>query len=336
MAEPAIFADIFNGYSATLINGSDAAANALLGAVAPELAAALSLFVIANGTMVFLQRLPWNTAILNCLRAMFIANLLTVGLYNQYVQTMFLTTIPNWIAASTGGIVGVGVAEQFDKLRAAVNHNAAVLLAANQGLFFIGNRINISIAAEFAVGALWLSFLIDFIAQCLMAVVAPIGAVVMLAYLFGNTRHWAERWIGKLVALALLELLVAIELKIVLAQFNAEVGKIEGLSASGMDMVESMSMLWSIGWIFLFGAAIMICLPAIAAAIGGSHVSNVVTTHVTTASNAMGRMVTSQATGRAASGAAASSAGSASASASKAARSGNARPAAYPAPSASA
>ena len=102
MAEPAIFADLYDGYNATLINGSTAAADTLLNAVAPELAAALSLFVIVNGVLVFLEKLPWNTAVLNCVRAIVIANLLTVGLYNQYVQTMFLTTIPNWIAGATG------------------------------------------------------------------------------------------------------------------------------------------------------------------------------------------------------------------------------------------
>ena len=177
----------------------------------------------------------------------------------------------------------MGVADQFDKLRSAVNHNAAVLLAANEGFWLVGNRISISLAAEFSVGALWLAFLIDFLAECLMGVVAPVGAVVLLAYLFNNTRHWAERWIGKLVALALLELLVAIELKIVMVQYQTEMGKVENLSGSGMDMVESISMLWSLGWVFLFGAVIMVALPAIAAAIGGSHVSNVVVKHITMA-----------------------------------------------------
>ncbi|MEA2741927.1 MAG: type secretion system protein VirB6 [Acetobacteraceae bacterium] len=311
MAEPGIFTDLYNGYNATLINGSTAAANALLNAVAPELAAALSLFVIVNGVLVFLEKLPWNSAVLNCVRAIVVANLLTVGLYNQWVETMFLTTIPNWIAGTIGGApVGVGVAGQFDALRAAVNHNAAVLLAANAGYTpaMIANRLSISLAAEFSVGALWLSFVIDFLAECLMGDVAPIGAVVLLAYLFNNTRHWAERWIGKLVALALLELLVAIELKIVLAQYQTEMAKVEGLSGSGMDATEAISMLWSLGWIFLFGAVVMVGLPAIAAAIGGSHVSNVVVMHINMASSAIGRLATTQAVSKAATGAAAATA----------------------------
>jgi type IV secretory pathway VirB6-like protein len=311
VAEPGIFTDLYNGYNATLINGSTAAANALLNAVAPELAAALSLFVIVNGVLVFLEKLPWNSAVLNCVRAIVVANLLTVGLYNQWVETMFLTTIPNWIAGTIGGApVGVGVAGQFDALRAAVNHNAAVLLAANAGYTpaMIANRLSISLAAEFSVGALWLSFVIDFLAECLMGDVAPIGAVVLLAYLFNNTRHWAERWIGKLVALALLELLVAIELKIVLAQYQTEMAKVEGLSGSGMDATEAISMLWSLGWIFLFGAVVMVGLPAIAAAIGGSHVSNVVVMHINMASSAIGRLATTQAVSKAATGAAAATA----------------------------
>jgi type IV secretion system protein VirB6 len=314
MAESTVFADLYNGFAGTLINGSTAAADALLGAVAPELAAALSLFVIANGTLVFLQRLPWNTAILNCLRAMFVAHLLTVGLYNQYVQTMFLTTIPNWIVGATnGGANGLNVAEQFDKLRSAVDHQAGVLWAATDSESWgrmIADRLSITLAAQWDVVGLWAAFLIDFIAECLMAVVAPIGAVVMLAYLFGATRHWAERWIGKLVALSLLELLVAIEVKITMTQFNAYMGKTEVASGSGADLTTLISNLWAIGWVFLFGAAVMVALPAIAGAIGGGHVSNVVTTHISTAGNAAARALRASAApvGDAAAGAAAGAA----------------------------
>jgi hypothetical protein len=309
MPESTVFADLYNGYAGTLVNGSTAAADALLGAVAPELAATLGLFVIINGVLVFLERLAWNTAVLNCVRAMVVANLLTVGLYNQYVQTIFLTMLPNWIAGATGGVAGVGVAEQFDKLRSAIDHQAAVLWAANNEWTpaAFANRLSITFAAQFDVLALWFCFLIDFIAECLIAVVAPVGAVVLLAYLFSSTRHWAERWIGKLVALALLELLVAIELKIVMTQFNAYMGKIEAASGSGVDMSLLISNLWAVGWVFMFGAAIMVALPAIATAIGGSHVSNMVVTHVNMAGNAVSRMIFASAApvGNAAGGAAA-------------------------------
>ena len=88
VAQPGIFTDLYDGYNATLINGSTAAANALLGAVAPELTAALGLFVIVNGVLVLLRKSPWNTAVSNSVRAVVVAHLLTVGLYNQYVKTM--------------------------------------------------------------------------------------------------------------------------------------------------------------------------------------------------------------------------------------------------------
>jgi type IV secretory pathway VirB6-like protein len=307
--ESTVFADLYNGYVGNLIAGSTAAADALIGAIGNELAAALGLFVIANGVLVFLGRMQWNVAILNCVRAVAVANLLTVGLYNQWVQTIFLTTLPGWIAGAIGGDAGLGMAEQFDRLRSAIDHQAAILWAANNSWTpaAFANRMSITFAAQFDVLALWFSFLIDSIAQMLMAVVAPVGTVVMLAYLFGNTRHWAERWIGKLVALALLELLVAIELKIVMVQFQAYMGKIEAAGAVGTDAAEAISNLWAAGWAFMFGAAIMIALPAIAAAIGGGHVSNVVTTHITMAGNLAARAIGSGARpiGGAAAGAAA-------------------------------
>jgi type IV secretory pathway VirB6-like protein len=169
----------------------------------------------------------------------------------------------------------------------------AVLMAANSGWTptAMSNRMSIYMAGQFSELALWISFLIDFIAECLMAVVAPIGAVVLLGYMFSYTRQWAERWIGKLVSLLLLELFVATEMKIVLTQFAAFVSKAEGVSGSGIDSDEMIGGLWNLGWAFLFGAAIMICLPAIAAAIGGSHVPSVVTTHINMGQQAMGRMI---------------------------------------------
>jgi hypothetical protein len=59
-------------------------------------------------------------------------------------------------------------------------------------------------------------------------------------------------------------------------------------------------MLWSLGWIFLFGAVVMVALPAIAGAIGGSHVSNVVVMHINMAANAVSRMAASRAASQAA------------------------------------
>jgi type IV secretion system protein VirB6 len=293
MLGPGIFTNLYNGYNATLVQGSTAAANALLTAIQPELVSALGLFVIVNGVLVMLARLQWNAAILNCVRAMAVANLLTVAMYNQWVETMFLTAAPNWIAGTTGGIAGGTVPAQFDALLSAVNHMGAVLMAANSGWTptAMSNRTSIYMAGQFSELALWISFLIDFIAECLMAVVAPIGAVVLLGYMFSYTRQWAERWIGKLVSLLLLELLVATEMKIVLTQFAAFVSKAEVVSGSGIDSDEMIGGLWNLGWAFLFGAAIMICLPAIAAAIGGSHVPNVVTSHINMGQQAMGRMI---------------------------------------------
>jgi type IV secretion system protein VirB6 len=277
------FQNLWTGYDQTLLSGSQAAASSLLTAVQPELVSALGLFVIVTGILMSLGRLDYRAGILNMVRAIMVANLLQAANYNTWVETMFLTTIPNWITGAVGGgAAGASVAAQFDLLRSAVNHLAASLLEAASG-FSVSvavTRLSISLAAEFAVGMLVLGFFVDFIAQGLVALVAPVGAVVMVAYLFTNTRHWAERWIGKLVALMILELLVAILMTIVETQFRSYMLVAEANAASGINLDEAVDVLWSIGWSFFFGIALLICLPAIAAAIGGSHVSTLVITHL--------------------------------------------------------
>lgn len=292
MAEPALFQTLYNGFQGPLINGSTNAADALLTAAGPDLAGALGLFVIVCGVMTMVPGgMTWSTAVLNCVRAVAVAHVLTAPLYNQYVETMFLQTIPAAIVAAIGGGNGAAgnVAAQFDALQNAVDHQAAVLMTANAGLLEIPDRISIFLADQFCGIMLMLCFFVDFIAQALMALVAPVGAILLLAYLFRNTRHWAERWIGNMVALLVLELMVAVLLAIILSQFKAYMGASEA-GALSTDSAGNIHQMWMVGLFFFFGAALLLLLPPVAAAIGGSHVSNVVVTHINMASSAASRL----------------------------------------------
>jgi hypothetical protein len=272
----------WDGYAATLITGSTAAANSLLAAAAPQLAFALQLMVITYGILISLGRVDIRTGLIAIARAVTIAAILAPTMYNAWIMQTVLVTLPNWIASALGGGTagnGITVAGAFDLFRSAINHDAAKLLEAISNgklIQIIPRSLSVEMANEFAVWMISIAFVVDLATTALVALVAPLGAVLLIGYLFQATRHWTERWIGKLVALLLLEIMIAVLLVILRTQFRANILAMEDANGLGIDIDQAISNLWSTGWDFFMGICLLIALPAMAAAIGGSHVSSVV------------------------------------------------------------
>lgn len=280
MAIANFYANTFNSYNTALITGSQTAASNLLTAINPTLVGAVMIFVLVIGVMTLTHNLSFSRFLSMTVRAVAIVAILQLGNYTSWVETMFLTTIPNFIASTIGTATsGLTVPQQFDLLRSAINHEVAALLAATDGesIGMIGQNISIRMGNEFIMILLTGCWIIDFLATAMVAIVAPAGTILLIAYIFDKTRHWAERWVGKLVALMILQLFVAILLIIVVQQYRTYWGTIEGTSVGGgINLDEQIDMLWTTGWTFLIGFALLLILPAIATAIGGGHVSGLV------------------------------------------------------------
>lgn len=270
---------IYSQYSTVITAASNTAANQILGAIGPYLTAALSLLIIVLGCMMMVQRLHVGDGVLWIVRALAIANLLTVGNYNTFVMTPFLTTIPAAIASITGSANGspANVAVIFDQLQGSVEKLTANLDAAadNAGLFGIGDHIKITIAYYFTTWTLMVGFGVALVGAIFANIIAPAGAVLLIFYLFRNTRHIAERWIGIMVSLMLLQLLVMILMGMIITEFQTMTNQQDSNGVLA-DIAENISFLWNIGLNFFVGIMLLIGIPVIATVIGGGPVSAMV------------------------------------------------------------
>jgi type IV secretory pathway VirB6-like protein len=288
------FTTMFTTYNTSLITASQTVANSLLSIGGPQLTGAITLVIVVIGVMMLFHKMTLADGTLWVVKAIMIASILSTGMYTQYVQTMFLTTIPNMIASTIGTAAsGLTVPQQFDLLRSAADHNAAAMLAATSHIDQLGQNISIRFAINGIDFFLFCCFVVDLLAAALAAVVAPAGAVLLIFYLFQHTRRWAENWIGKMVSLMLLQLFVAILLQVIIAQFTGYMRTSEAQSVSGIDIDEAINALWSIAWTFGVGLLLLVSLPAIASSIGGGHVSNLVVAPIRFGQVQMARAVAS-------------------------------------------
>ena len=280
-----LFQSLWDGYYTTIITTSQTTANNLLIAIAPELTAAIGLLIIVIGAAMVLQRLPLAKGVVYIVRAIVIANLLTQSLYSQYVITPFLVTIPQRIAAALGiNQPGETIAQAFDRISGGVDHMAAAMYAAS----WMSTHISVFAAVSFAQLMLLGVFIAYVLASVFAAIVAPVGAVLLVFYLFDSTRHFAERWIGKMVTLMMLQLLVMVLIGVIHQQFIVFMSRSEKAVAA-LDLDAQLVILWHIGLAFCFGLIILISLPILAGALGGSQVSAVVVAPIQNVSRRIGR-----------------------------------------------
>jgi type IV secretion system protein VirB6 len=92
---------------------------------------------------------------------------------------------------------------------------------------------------------------------------------VLAGYLFDATKGVAERWVGKLVGLALLSILIDIVLSIILSGENTYVGQV-AIDANGGTVGDQIQTLIEMCMFMAIGAFIAVGLPGVAAALGGS------------------------------------------------------------------
>jgi type IV secretion system protein VirB6 len=303
MATPnTLFENIYDGYNGTFGTAANTSTTQALATAAGYIQGTLGLYVLICGFLILTASLSFKAGMSKCVRALIIAFLLTPAAYNQWVTTTFTQTIPQEISTSTGGVAGDSGAQVFDQLLSSDEAMLAqALTTAGYNPANIGKIIAAYLAMLLAEIALLVAFFIWFLAYALVYVVVCIGPYVLLFWLFDATRDIPMRLFGKLVGYMLLMAMVLSLTQIIQNQEKAYVttytpgmttpttGGIvaqpgfaspdgswlgptatsAGQTASGGNLDEQVSVLCKIALAFLFGAALMIMLPGIAAYIGG-------------------------------------------------------------------
>ncbi|MGD0104438.1 MAG: type IV secretion system protein [Rhodopila sp.] len=252
--------------------GTQTAITALLAAVAAPLLACVTLWIIVQGILVMRGDLDARGGITRIIKVALVVGILTSsGLYTTYVQTLFITTIPNWFATAAGGTQAAitSTPATFDNMWQVTEH-AVESINAQIAVYDIVDAVSVSLIELSIMVLLVVTFAIYEFALIATGIMVAIGPVIIVGYLFEATKGVTDRWIGKLITYSLLTLLINVTLNIVLTGEKAYMRVILTQQASGLTAVPAeIKVLIELAMFFAMGAFIVVSLPAIAAALGG-------------------------------------------------------------------
>lgn len=273
---------------------------AILGVVAATVNGAVFLYVIIIGKQLAFGGLSLDRSVTKLVRVAIVAALMTAANYQTFIATPITTTIPNLLSGVIPGQQGVAGAQAWDALINKIDNFNAVIHSQAVGFAYLADRAVASIFTGFA----WVNIISCFMIWCLAGATAdllvPLGVIVIPFYLFDATRSFAERWIGKIIALFLVMAITLMLGQIVVyqdAQFLQKYANniAAAPAAAGFNMgpdpdatgfmqpttagavagstVNVDSAINTLGHacvVFLFGLFLMIISAAIALGIGGS------------------------------------------------------------------
>ena len=269
---PTPFTSIDNDFGSVFTTGTQSAITSLLAAVATPLMACVTLWIIIQGILVMRGDMDARGGVTRIIKVALVVGILTSsGLFTTYVQTLFITTIPNWVASAAGGSQAdiKSTPTTFDNMWQVTEHTVETV-GAQIAIYDVVDAVSLALIELALMVLLIVTFAIYEFAMIVTGIIVAIGPVVIVGYLFEATKAVTHRWIGMLITYSLLTLLINVTLTIVLTGEKAYMRQILTQQASGVAAVpEELKILIELAMFFAMGAFIIISLPAIAATIGG-------------------------------------------------------------------
>ncbi len=266
-----LFQSFYQLLDNSLANGINSVVSSGLAYATKPLHALLIIYVAIVGYLGLTGQAnePFRLLVIRVVKASFVVYLLTASAYNTYVRGLFMTGIPNAVAqALNSGSAVTTAPQQFDGLWSATMHQCAAVLMGATGISNIGTWLLVY-AAQVMIGiALGLSFIIWEMARVLMGIVICLGPFMLAFYLFQATRSLVERWLGKLIALTILQLCVSILLQILLQGQKSYMLNLQTAIGDGGGVDQRAMVLIQIAIFFLMCSFLMVMLPSIAYSIG--------------------------------------------------------------------
>ncbi len=266
------FANMAADFGDAFGTGIQSSITALLAAVATPLMACVTLWIIIQGILVMRGDMDARGGITRIIKVALVVGILTSsGLFTSYVQTLFMTTIPNWFATAAGGTQAAiaSTPATFDNMWQVTEHTVETV-GQQIAIYDIIDAVSLVLIELVLMVLLIVTFAIYEFAIIVTGIIVAIGPVVIVGYLFEATKAVTHRWIGMLISYSLLTLLINVTLAIVLAGEKNYMRSILMQQASGLAAVSvELKILIELAMFFAMGAFIIISLPAIAATIGG-------------------------------------------------------------------
>jgi type IV secretion system protein VirB6 len=266
------FTNMATDFGVAFGTGISSSITSLLSAVAQPLMACVTLWIIIQGILVMRGDMDARGGVTRIIKAAFVVGILTSSsLYTNYVQTLFITTIPNWFATAAGGttLSATSTPGTFDNMWQVTEHTVETV-SSHIAIYDVVDAVSLALVEIALMILLVITFAIYEFAIIITGIMVAIGPIVIVSYLFEATKGVADRWMGKLITYSLLTLLINITLAVVLSGEKAYMRVIlMNQASSGSSVAVEIKVLIELAMFFAMGAFIIVSLPAIAAALGG-------------------------------------------------------------------
>ena len=254
---------------APFTNGVESTVNSAMSAIQGPLTALVVLWIIVTGILVMRGDVSVRNGITRILTVSLVVGILmSTTLYDEYIVAFFTTGLPSYFSSSIFGQGGtVPTPQTFDNLWFATLN---VFNTAETGLSWtqIVYEIEFVILEAVILVPIIIVFLIYEVTQIVTDIVVCIGPFCLAGYLFQATKGIADRFVSKLVGLAMLSLLVDIVLSIIITGFLSYVNTTQGYIV-GSTKAKSVGLCLQLVIFFSIGSLLTTFLPGIASYIGG-------------------------------------------------------------------
>ncbi len=277
LADP--FTDFDSFVQTPFTTGMVATVNSAMAAIQGPLTALVILWVIVSGILVLRGDLGVRSGVTRIISVSFVVGLLmSTTLYDEYIVSFFTNGLPNWIATSLGTGQTTTQASTFNQMWTS---SQMVLAGAGKGLNSITQvvpEVELAILDILLIVPIGIIFLIWEVAKILTDIVVCIGPFLLVGYLFNATKGVADRYVSKLISLAILTLLVDVVLAILVNAINAYIATtsadiIAGQTQGWFGTTEnaSASVFVCLQLVFFLGVSslVTVFLPGLAAYLGG-------------------------------------------------------------------
>jgi type IV secretion system protein VirB6 len=279
----ALFQGVYTAVNSPVVNAVDGVLNALTAYLNPIMIAMLTAYMMYTGFRMALapNGAPMQTMMMDVVRGAIVVTLVgNAGNFNQWIGTVFLTTVPNEVGQAINGSLGgsgppVNGGAQFD---------AVWNTAYKAGLMVYNNLPSVSlkgVALTFCVFFFWgvalaavaIGFLMFLASSVLMALLIAIGPIFIACALWPGSRAFFSGWIASCVSTVTAQILTVALMSLMLQVETAELGRIASNPANANEVGQIGSLL---GVAALLGICSLLAkqIPAVAVGIAGGAYHN--------------------------------------------------------------
>lgn len=235
--------------------------------IAGPFLACVTLWVIVQGILVMRGDVDARRSLTKLVSVALVVGLVTTSsLYQEYVRDLFETAIPAMVTELAGNppealpleldLIYRGGEVGFQEVAAEIPPMDDV-----DGMAFEGAQLAFFLS-------LWGIFGIYDVVNILTSVLISLGPLFLIGFLFDATKEITMRWVGQLVSYAILLLLTTMVATIVVATMATYMGALFLITLKKGTTAGQIMGLYELDLFIMTGNALVVALPAIAAAIG--------------------------------------------------------------------